>query len=115
LITSLVWGNVASDAGEEAYFASTTTFAELRVSLADTTGFAGPYQAKYDRVLALDPEFCDPSGNPQGVEGYSVASSSPCRPENNPWGAAIGAFGAGCTVTPVRTVSWSFLKGATEP
>jgi parallel beta-helix repeat protein len=56
--------------------------------------------------LMLDPLFCDPIGG-----DFSVAHSSPCLPQNNPWGRQIGAFGQGCggpvSLTPE---TWARIK-----
>jgi len=49
--------------------------------------------------LAADPLLCrEPGGL---LEFYGVAGDSPALPQNNPGCGQIGAFGQGCTATPV--------------
>ena len=60
----------------------------------------------YDNIF-VDPVFCDPDTN-----DFTLASNSPCLPENNPWGEQIGALGQGCFAPPdieVEPLSIAFV------
>ncbi len=50
--------------------------------------------------MSLDPLYCDPLGH-----DFTLRDDSPCLPENNAWGALIGAHGAGGCGTSVTSSS----------
>jgi len=60
--------------------------------------------------FSLDPQFCGlpDSGN------YFLRSTSPCLPENNPYGPVggvlIGPLGLGCGAVGVQTRTWGSIK-----
>jgi hypothetical protein len=56
--------------------------------------------------LNTDPLFC---GDPLSGD-YTLESGSPCAPGNNACAAGIGAFGVGCTSSPVLPATWGRLK-----
>ena len=56
--------------------------------------------------LIADPEFCNAPAN-----DFTVQSSSPCLPQNNPaCTALIGAWPSGCGAVSVETKSWGRIK-----
>ena len=56
--------------------------------------------------LIADPEFCNASAN-----DFTVQSSSPCLPQNNPsCTALIGAWPSGCGAVSVESKSWGRIK-----
>ncbi|MFH1276754.1 MAG: hypothetical protein ABIK65_00010 [Candidatus Eisenbacteria bacterium] len=61
--------------------------------------------------ISADPLFCNPD-----ADDYSIASESPCAPENSGGCGLIGALPVGCTVTSVpaggtrEPVSWGSVK-----
>lgn len=60
-----------------------------------------------DFNFSLDPQFC-------GVEigNYFLRSTSPCLPENNPYGHVelVGPLGAGCGTVSVEERTWGSIK-----
>lgn len=57
--------------------------------------------------FSLDPRFCNlAAGN------FTLAADSPCLPANNGCGTRVGAFGPGCTASPVEYTTWGRLKNA---
>jgi hypothetical protein len=58
--------------------------------------------------FSLDPQFC---GVP-GSGNYFLQSTSPCLPENNPYGAPqlIGPLPLGCGAVRVETRTWGSIK-----
>lgn len=61
-----------------------------------------------DLNFFLDPQFC---GVP-GSGNYYLKSTSPCLPENNPYGAplSIGPLGIGCGAVSIETTTWGAIK-----
>ncbi len=57
--------------------------------------------------ISEDPLFC---GDLNPDEPYTLHADSPCAPENNPECGLIGAWGAGCGLTPVQAASWGSIK-----
>jgi hypothetical protein len=57
--------------------------------------------------MCVDPLFC-----PSRVRDFALCSNSPCLPQNNEWGEAIGAVGEGCGPcnTAVLDTSWGSIK-----
>ena len=60
--------------------------------------------------FSADPLFC-------GAEDFRLQPDSPCSPGNGPIAWCddvgldlVGAFGPGCTPTPVRTMTWGEIK-----
>ena len=53
------------------------------------------------------PLFCDP-----GEGDYTLGPTSPCLPDNNPYGRTIGALGAGCGAIGVEPTSWGEIKAS---
>lgn len=53
------------------------------------------------------PLFCDP-----GDGNYTLGPTSPCLPDNNPYGRTIGALGAGCGAIGVESTSWGEIKAS---
>ena len=58
--------------------------------------------------FSLDPQFC-------GIEGsgnYFLQSTSPCLPENNPYGSPnmVGPLPAGCSAVRVQLRTWGGVK-----
>lgn len=58
--------------------------------------------------FSLDPQFC---GLP-GSGNYFLRSTSPCLPENNPYGAPVlvGPLGLGCGAVSIETRTWGSIK-----
>jgi len=58
--------------------------------------------------FSLDPQFC---GIP-GSGNYFLQSSSPCLPENNPYGfpGLVGPLPVGCGTVPVQEQTWGSIK-----
>lgn len=56
----------------------------------------------------LDPQFCGIAGS----GNYFLKSTSPCLPENNPYGVAlmVGPLGVGCGAVSVETTTWGAIK-----
>ncbi len=56
----------------------------------------------------LDPQFC---GIP-GSGNYFLMSTSPCLPENNPYGVPfhVGPLGIGCSTVTVKSTTWGAIK-----
>ncbi len=66
-------------------------------------GLCGTY---YDNIFEA-PYFCDLM-----ADDVTLHESSPCLPENNPFGVLIGAHGVGCSgPVPVSSTSWGAIKG----
>jgi hypothetical protein len=55
--------------------------------------------------VVADPLFCDAGG---GV--YTVATNSPCLPDHSNVCGLIGAFGQGCGVVSIESLSWAGVK-----
>jgi hypothetical protein len=61
--------------------------------------------------LVADPQFCNPKSG-----DYTVSSTSPCLPENNPsCDETIGALGVGCGLVSIAPMSWGRIKGLYQP
>jgi hypothetical protein len=55
----------------------------------------------YSDNLSRDPLFCDEGGG-----DFTLRDDSPCLPDGNPWGVAMGAYGEGTCPTDVPSESW---------
>jgi hypothetical protein len=64
--------------------------------------------SELDFNFSLDPEFC---GLPESGN-YFLKSTSPCLPENNPFGFAvpIGPLPQGCGTVAVEEKTWGGVK-----
>lgn len=115
---SLTWCIVShSSAGEGIYGEATAVGAAIYCcdvfanaggnyggSISDRTGLAGNFSA--------DPLFCGPGSSPPDL---SIASLSPCAPEQSPCGDLVGALAAACVVGPdvaITNVLWSDTQPA---
>jgi hypothetical protein len=58
-----------------------------------------------DGNFSLAPLYCDPDAG-----DFRVASTSPLLPSSNPCHTPIGAFGNGCLILSVESMSWGAIK-----
>jgi len=65
---------------------------EIRHSCVFGNAYGDSLDCTHSENLFLDPVFCDMT-----VGDLSVGTTSPCLPENNPWGVHMGAEPVGCT------------------
>ena len=76
----------------------------------DVYGVVDPHFTISPQLLNffLDPQFC---GVP-GSGNYYLRSTSPCLPENNPYGfpLPVGPLGIGCGTVSVKSTTWSQMK-----
>jgi hypothetical protein len=111
---TIVWRNCAAHVGHEVYVGSSSSVT-FTCSAVDSLGVDGLEGAVYagDNVFT-DPLFCSRapcSAAPTPAGDYSVASNSPCLPENNACGVRIGPLGAACgEQVPIVETSWGALK-----
>jgi hypothetical protein len=108
---------IGGEIGLPAYFVSCILYSDLdsyaigsRLIGCDILGYVGPGidASPYDLNFTLDPQFC---GLP-GSGNYFLKSTSPCLPENNPFGSPVltGPLGAGCGVVAVQPTTWGAVK-----
>ncbi len=102
LVRCLVVGNLVCGFGDGKY----DPYLRLdRCNVFD--GTAHCYEVSWTTPnLGADPLFCAP-----GSGDFTLSVESPCLPANNPWGVLIGAFGEGCSTTPLDSESWGRIKG----
>lgn len=106
----IVWGNCAPEGGLWAPDGSDVT---ATCSVIDRSGILGTVDFVGENP-DQDPGFCDPESCesvPTLGGDYSLQAGSVVLPDGSPCGEQIGARGEGCPATPVRSTSWTELKG----
>jgi predicted outer membrane repeat protein len=105
-----VWGNCASESGDEAF--SWIVGISFRCCVVDSSRTSGQI-GFLDGNVFTDPLFCDAdrcTTGPVVGASYTVAANSPCLPAHNPCGVRIGLFGEGCGAVSIESTSWARIK-----
>jgi parallel beta-helix repeat protein len=102
---SIIWGNCATEEGDEVYVDGNLSFA---CSAVDSAKIEGPVSCTWIGGNVFDdPAFCDPlpcEDAPTTEGDYRLHAASPCAPDNSPVGCGlIGALPVGCGVTAVAS------------
>jgi hypothetical protein len=108
---------IGGEIGMKANFTSCIMFSDLdsyavgsTIFLCDVLGYVRPGidAGSLNLNFSLDPQFC---GLP-GSGNYFLRSTSPCLPENNPYGSPslTGPVGLGCGAVATQPSTWGAVK-----
>jgi hypothetical protein len=106
----VVWGNCAPEGG---FWSGETADVTISCSVIDRSGILGTVDFVGENP-DQDPGFCDPESCeavPTIGGDYALEAGSIALPDGSPCGEQIGARGEGCPATPVRSTTWTELKG----
>ncbi|MEZ4650248.1 MAG: right-handed parallel beta-helix repeat-containing protein [Candidatus Eisenbacteria bacterium] len=121
---TLVWGNCATESGDQIWTDNGAGSLTLECSLVDPDGVVetNPNTVIWNQSVTSDPLFCEPiscSEAPFSGGDFSVSPGSPALHAGSPCGALIGAFEYGtCNVSPYRSwgqIKAGFLKSGNHP